>query len=495
MSEVQILERVNGFLKRQHGHFIDGEMCASVGQAQVEIVNPTTEQVIAHIAIGNQTDVEHAVQSAHQAFIGAWAQTSPYERGLKLNKLADLIEQHGEELAQLETLTTGKLINLARHLEVAQSVIFLRYFASWSTKINGQTMQPSIPSMQGEKYTAFTLRQPIGVVGGIVPWNFSLMIGVWKIGSALTTGCSIVLKPSEFTTLSLLRLAELAIEAGIPKGVINVVTGKGETGQHLIESPLVKKVSFTGSVPTGMAIGKLAMSCDLTRVSLELGGKNAAAILADADLDQVLPTLLQATFVHQGQVCAAPERFFVHRSKYTEFIEKITAALQQIKVGSPLDESSMFGPLSNQVHFEKVKHYLDLAKQNNQVIAGGRVLEGTGYFVEPTLLSVTGTEDPLFIEETFGPVVDVIAFDDEEELISMMNHSRFGLTASLWTNDLSKALRMIPQIEAGTLWINMHTFLDPAVPFGGMKASGIGREFSDAFIEDYTELKSVMIRY
>ena len=217
--------------------------------------------------------------------------------------------------------------------------------------------------------------------------------------------------------------------------------------------------------------------------------------MADADLDQVLPTLLQATFVHQGQVCAAPERFFVHRSKYAEFIEKITAALQQIKVGSPLDESSMFGPLSNQVHFEKVKHYLDLAKQNNQVIAGGRVLEGTGYFVEPTLLSVTGTEDPLFIEETFGPVVDVIAFDDEEELISMMNHSRFGLTASLWTNDLSKALRMIPQIEAGTLWINMHTFLDPAVPFGGMKASGIGREFSDAFIDDYTELKSVMIRY
>ncbi len=495
MSEVQILERVNAFLKRQHGHFIDGEMRASVGQGQVEIVNPTTEQVIAHIAIGNQTDVEHAVQNAHQAFTGVWAQTSPYERGLKLNKLADLIEQHGEELAQLETLTTGKLINLARHLEVAQSVVFLRYFASWSTKINGQTMQPSIPSLQGEKYTAFTLRQPIGVVGGIVPWNFSLMIGVWKIGSALTTGCSIVLKPSEFTTLSLLRLAELAIEAGIPKGVINVVTGKGETGQHLIESPLVKKVSFTGSVPTGMAIGKLAMSCDLTRVSLELGGKNAAAILADADLDQVLPTLLQATFVHQGQVCAAPERFFVHRSKYDEFIEKITAALQQIKVGSPLDESSMFGPLSNQVHFEKVKHYLDLAKQNNQVIAGGRVLEGTGYFVEPTLLSVTGTEDPLFIEETFGPVVDVIAFDDEEELMSMMNHSHFGLTASLWTNDLSKALRMIPQIEAGTLWINMHTFLDPAVPFGGIKASGIGREFSDAFIEDYTELKSVMIRY
>lgn len=495
MSEVQILDRVKQFLERQHGHFIDGENQSSVGTERVEIVNPATEQTVASISIGNQVDVEAAVNSAHAAFTGAWAETSPYARGLKLNKLADLIEQHGEELAQLETLTTGKLINLARHLEVAQSVVFLRYFAGWATRINGQTMQPSIPSMQGEKYTAFTLRQPVGVVAGIVPWNFSLMIGVWKIGSALTTGCSIVLKPSEFTSLSLLRLAELAIEAGIPPGVINVVTGKGQTGQFLIESALVKKVSFTGSVPTGIAIGKLAMSCDLTRVSLELGGKNAAAILVDADLDQVLPTLLQASFVHQGQVCAAPERFFVHRSKYAEFVEKVTAAVAQIKIGSPLDESSMFGPLSNQVHFEKVQHYLDLAKQNNQVLAGGGVLTGTGYFVEPTLLRVNGIDDPLFLEETFGPVIDVIAFDDEDELIRLMNHSRFGLTASLWTNDLAKALRMIPQIEAGTLWINMHTFLDPAVPFGGVKASGIGREFSDAFIEDYTELKSVMIRY
>jgi len=495
MSEVQILQNVQQFMARQHGHFIDGKLVAAELLDKVDIVNPSTEQVVAQISIGSQQDVESAVKSAEHAFQNAWAETTPYERGVKLNKLADLIEQHAEELAQLETLSTGKLINISRHLEVAQSVIFLRYFAGWATKINGQTMQPSIPSMQGEKYTAFTLRQPVGVVAGIVPWNFSLMIGVWKIGSALTTGCTIVLKPSEFASLSLLRLAELAIEAGIPAGVINVVTGKGDTGQYLIESPLVKKVSFTGSVPTGIAIGKLAMSSDLTRMSLELGGKNAIAVLADANIDEILPTLLQATFVHQGQVCASPERFFVHHTKHNELVEKLSKALSSLKIGSAMDEGSMFGPLSNQPHFHKVKHYLDMAKANNQIIAGGEALDRSGYFVQPTLISFKNTDDPLFLEETFGPVVGVMPFETDEELIQLMNQSRFGLTASIWTNDLSKALRLIPKIEAGTLWVNMHTFLDPSVPFGGVKASGIGREFSDAFIEDYTELKSVMIRY
>lgn len=495
MSEVQILESVQQFMARQHGHFINGKLVAAELLDKVDIVNPSTEQVVAQISIGSQKEVESAVKSAEHAFQNAWAETTPYERGVKLNKLADLIEQHGEELAQLESLSTGKLINISRHLEVAQSVIFLRYFAGWATKINGQTMQPSIPSMQGEKYTAFTLRQPVGVVAGIVPWNFSLMIGVWKIGSALTTGCTIVLKPSEFASLSLLRLAELAIEAGIPAGVINVVTGKGETGQYLIESPLVKKVSFTGSVPTGIAIGKLAMSSDLTRVSLELGGKNAIAVLADANIDEILPTLLQATFVHQGQVCASPERFFVHHTKHDELVEKLSKALSQFKIGSAMDEGSMFGPLSNQPHFHKVKHYLDMAKAKNQIIAGGETLDRSGYFVQPTLISFKNTDDPLFSEETFGPVVGIMPFETDEELVQLMNQSRFGLTASIWTNDLSKALRLIPKIEAGTLWVNMHTFLDPSVPFGGVKASGIGREFSDAFIEDYTELKSVMIRY
>lgn len=495
MAEVQLLDGVTDFIQRKHGHFIDGQSVTSQGQEQIAQVNPATEQVFTQIARGNAMDVDQAVQSSQQAFAGAWAKTTPYQRGVQLNKLADLIEQHSEELAQLESLSTGKLIQISRHLELAQSVVFLRYFAGWATKINGQSMQPSIPSMQGEQYFAYTMRQAVGVVAGIVPWNFALMIGIWKLGSALCTGCTVVLKPSEYSSLSLLRLAELVIEAGIAPGVVNVVTGDGATGQALIEHDLVKKVSFTGSVPTGIAIGKLAMSCDLTRVSLELGGKNAAAILADADIDQILPTLLQASLVHQGQVCAAPERILVHRSRYDELVAKISSAMSQMQVGSPLDENSQLGPLSNRIHYEKVSQYIELAQSKQQVLCGGQALQQTGYFVEPALIALQGTDDPLFIEETFGPVLGVMPFDSEAELLSLINHSRFGLTASLWGNDINQILRLVPQIEVGTVWVNMHTFLDPAVPFGGSKASGMGREFSDAFIEDYTELKSVMIRY
>lgn len=495
MSEVAVLDIVKNYVNKQHGHFIDGQSVLIEKEKRIEIENPATAEFITTIAHATAQTVEQAVESSHQAFKTSWATTSPYMRGVLLNKLADKIEEYSEELAQLESLSSGKLIMLARHLEVAQSVVFLRYFAGWATKINGQTMQPSLPSMQGELYTAMSYRQPIGVVAGIVPWNFSLMIGVWKIASALCTGCTVVLKPSEYTSLSLLRLAEIAIEAGIPEGVINVVTGLGDVGQFLIEHPLVKKVSFTGSVPTGIKVGEMAMRHDLTRVSLELGGKNAAAILADADVDQILGRLVQSTFVHQGQVCAAPERIYVHTSKFDEFVEKMTAALSQFKIGNPLDETSMMGPLANKAQFDKVCSFLKIAEDNGQILCGGKVVDTAGYYVEPTLVKVKNQNDILSVEENFGPLVSVIPFETHEELVQQINDSRFGLTASLWGNDLSAILRLIPQIEAGTLWVNMHSFLDPAVPFGGVKASGIGREFSDAFIDAYTEIKSVMVCY
>lgn len=495
MNQIEILEQVQEFVARQHGHFINGQYYLDQKEPRIDITNPATEKVIATIADGSATSVEIAAKNAQDTFKNVWSKMSPYERGLKLNKLADLIEVNAEELAQLETLTAGKQINISRHLEVAQTVIFLRHFASNTTKIEGKTIQPSLPSMQGEQYTAFTLRQPVGVVAGIVPWNFSLMIGAWKIGSALSTGCTIVLKPSEFTTLSVLRIAELAIEAGIPAGAINVVTGLGLTGQHLIDSSSVQKVSFTGSVPTGIRIGQQAMQNDLKRVSLELGGKNAAALLADVNIDEILPVLIQSTFVHQGQVCAAPERIFVHQSKYQELVTKASAVLESMPIGSPLDPSNVFGPLSNKPHYEKVKYYLNLAKEKGQILTGGEILDGEGYYITPALVKVDDVNDPLFIEETFGPVISVIAFEDEDQLIDMINDSRFGLAASVWSNDMSKVMRLIPKIEAGSVWVNMHTFLDPAVPFGGMKASGLGREFSDAYIDDYTEIKSVMMRF
>ncbi|MGB7648429.1 MULTISPECIES: aldehyde dehydrogenase family protein [Pseudomonas] len=492
---IALLPSVVAFLGRDHSNFIDGVAHTSASTQRIGVVDPGTGETVAQLRDAQAEDVNLAVDSATAAFKGAWAQVTPYQRGVLLNRLADLIEANGEELAQLETLSSGKSINLSRHIEVGQSAVFLRYFAGWATKIGGQTMTPSFPSMAGEQYSAYTLREPVGVVAAIVPWNFSLMIGVWKLGAALTTGCTVVLKPSEYTPLSLLRLAELAIEAGIAPGVINVVNGRGQVGQQLIEHQAVRKVSFTGSVPTGIAVGKAAMAADLTRVTLELGGKNAAALLADANVDDAVARFVQSAYVHQGQVCAAPERLFVHRSIVEQVTQKMAAMLSQMVIGSPLDEHAQFGPLSNKPHFDKILGFFDRALQSNQVVCGARAVDRAGYYVEPTLIIANGKDDPLLHEETFGPVVCVLAFDDEEELVTLMNDSPFGLTASIWTNDLSRALRLIPRIEAGTVWVNMHTFVDPSVPFGGMKASGMGREFGSAFIDDYTELKSVIIRY
>lgn len=495
MSDIALLPAVTEFLARVPANFIEGAYQPSTSTQRIAVRNPATGQVISHILDASDEDIEHAVASARKAFKGAWADTSPYARGVILNRFADLLEVHAEELAQLETLCSGKSINLSRGLEMAQSVVFLRYFAGWASKINGQTMCPSIPSMGGEQYLAYTLREPVGVVAGIVPWNFSVMIGIWKIASALVTGCTIVIKPSEFTPLALLRVAELAFEAGVPAGAFNVVNGTGQVGQQLIAHAAISKVAFTGSVPTGIAVGKAAMAADLTRATLELGGKNPAALLADVDMDQAVTGMVQMAYVHQGQVCAAPERLYVHRSRVSEFLEKLGQALSTLKIGSPLDESTQFGPLANQAHLEKILDFFARANQNNTVICGAKAIDRPGYFVEPTLILANGPDDPLLREEAFGPVLCVLPYDTEEELVTLMNDSPYGLTASVWTNNLSKALRLIPQIEAGTVWVNMHTFLDPALPFGGVKASGVGREFGDAFIEAYTELKSVMIRY
>ncbi|WP_085679270.1 MULTISPECIES: aldehyde dehydrogenase family protein [unclassified Pseudomonas] len=495
MSDIQLLPAVVEFLARPHGHFIEGRYLAGEAGPSIAIHDPSSGAVIARVAEASDAEVERAVRSARQAFKGAWAEVSPYHKGVVLNRLADLIEANAEELAQLETLCSGKSINLTRGLEIAQSVVFLRYFAGWASKITGQTMTPSIPSFAGERYTAFTLREPVGVVAGIVPWNFSVMIGIWKIASALVTGCTVVIKPSEFTPLTLLRIAELAIEAGVPAGALNVLNGRGQAGQRLIEHPDVAKVAFTGSVPTGIAVGKAAMAANLTRATLELGGKNAAALLADVDVDGAVAGIVQTAYVHQGQVCASPERLYVHHSKVEEFTRKLGAALGQMKIGSALDPEAQFGPLANAAHLQKILGFFERARANNTVVCGARAVDRPGYFVEPTVVLANGASDPLLHEETFGPIVCVLPFDNEQELVELMNDSPYGLTASLWTNDLSKALRLIPQIEAGTVWVNMHTFLDPAVPFGGTKASGVGREFGSAFIEDYTELKSVMIRY
>lgn len=495
MADIMLLPSVQRFLERDHGNFINGAYTADTTAEKIPLINPATGEVIAHIRDAQPADIESAVESARLAFKTQWASTSPYQKGVILNKLADLLEQHSEELAQIETLCSGKSIHISRAFEVGQSAVFLRYYAGWATKINGETMTPSLPSFQGERYTAFTRREPVGVVAGIVPWNFSVMIGIWKIASALVTGCTIVVKPSEYTPLTLLRLAELAIEAGVPAGAFNVVNGSGKVGQSLIAHPGVSKVAFTGSVPTGLSVAKSAMEANLTRATLELGGKNPAALLADVDVELAVQGLISTAYVHQGQVCASPERIYVHRSKINEILDKLSQGVSRLTIGSPLDESSQFGPLANAVHFKKVNDYFDIARKESEIIYGGESLQRPGLYVKPTIVLARAATDTLLREEVFGPVTCFLPFDSDEELIALMNDSDYGLTASIWTNDMSKALRLIPQIEAGTVWVNTHTFLDPSVPFGGVKSSGIGREFGSAFIDAYTELKSVMIRY
>lgn len=492
---ISLLPAVQAFLQRDHGLFIDGQARVAGSGRHLEVIDPASGEIISRVGEASQADIDAAVASSRQGF-AHWSKAAPAVRGGVLLKLADLLERNREELAQIETLQSGKLIQISRNFEVDQAAHFLRYYAGWATKIGGETITPSLPSFNGEQYTAFTLREPIGVVVGIVPWNFSTMIAIWKLASALVTGCSVIIKPSEFTPLTILRIAELAVEAGLPAGALNVVTGAGGVGKALIEHPHTDKVSFTGSVPTGLAVGQTAMAANLTRATLELGGKNAAGFLPDVDVEKAVAGIIEAGFLHSGQICAAAERFYVHRSQIDAITQRLCERLGQLKIGSPLDESAEFGPVTNKQHQAKLGQLFAKARAENcRILHGGKLIDGPGCYVEPTVILANSARDSLLTEETFGPVATFLPYDSEEELIALMNDSPFGLSASLWTNDLGKAMRLIPQIQAGTLWVNMHTLLDPAVPFGGIKASGVGREFGGAFIEDYTELKSVMIRY
>lgn len=495
MADIKVLPQVSAFLAQEHGQFIDGQPIPAAGGQRLPVVNPANGQAIAGVACAMADEVEQAMQSADRALKGEWGKSLPAQRQQILLRFADLLEAHREEIAQLETLTNGKLIGSSRLFEVDHTCVFIRYYAGWATKLHGETLAPSIPSFNGERYTAMTYREPVGVVAAIIPWNFPVMIAIWKIAAALCTGCCIVVKPSEFAPLTLLRLAQLAHQAGVPAGVFNVVNGERQVGQWLIEHPRVNKVSFTGSVPAGIAIGQAAIKADLTRITLELGGKNPAAFLADVDSQKAVDGIMLAGLVHQGQVCSSAERFYIHASRFDEIVEQVIARVEALQIGSPMDEATQYGPLANQAHFNRIKAMFDQAHSHDQVLSGGTVLDGDGFYVTPTVIRATGQDDPLMREEAFAGVLSFMPFEDEEQLLHLMNDSSYGLSASIWTNDFSKAMDLMRRIEAGMVWVNSHTIMDPAVPFGGMKASGIGREFGSAFIESYTELKSVIMCY
>jgi len=493
---IPILPEVQAYLARAHGSFIDGEQCAPRGDARRTLRNPADDSPLAEVRLADLEQVDACVQSAHRAFrSGIWSGLAPSERERLLLRFAELVERHTEELAQLESLEQGKSIHIARAIEVGASLGYMRYMAGWATKIEGQTLDVSIPMPAGARFSAYTRREPVGVVAGIVPWNFPLMIALWKVMPALACGCAIVIKPADETPLTALRVAELAIEAGIPAGVFNVLLGGAEAGAALVAHPLLNKVSFTGSTAVGKLVGGAALQ-NMTRFTLELGGKNPMLVLPDADLDKAIAGAIGGGLLNQGQVCAAASRLFVHASRHAEFVERLGEQVGKLSIGPGLDPQAQVNPLVSRRQQDSVLRHLALAReQGARFICGGGRPDLPGYYVEPTVLAGVNAGMACAREEIFGPVLSVLSYDDLDAAVAQINDNPYGLAASIWSNDLGRVMDLIPRIEAGTVWVNNHVPVDPNLPFGGYKQSGLGREFGRAAIEGFTEGKSVCIAY
>ncbi|WP_415768062.1 phenylacetaldehyde dehydrogenase StyD [Paraburkholderia sp. J69-1] len=478
--------------------FVDGRFCASGNNRTFAVFNPATGAEIAQVPDASDADIDAAVHAARRAFrADTWRRMPPAERERLLLKLADLVERNGDELAALETLNQGKLLGFSKMLEVGGSVQWLRYMAGWATKIEGSTVDLSLAFPPGVRYNASTRRVPAGVVAAIVPWNFPLLMAVWKIAPALACGCTVVLKPAEETPLTAIRLAELAHEAGFPPGVFNVVTGQGETaGAALVRHPGVDKVTFTGSTEVGRIIGRQCAD-DLKRVSLELGGKSPVIVLDDCDPQRAIAGAAGAIFFNHGQVCTAGSRLYVPRARFDEIVDGIAQVARNTVLGSGFDAATQMGPLVSARHRDKVADMIAQGRaEGGEIVAGGGSAPRAGFFVEPTVIANAANKALTVVrEEVFGPVLVAMPYDDVEEAIAAANASEYGLGASVWTNQLDRALRVVDAVEAGTVWVNTHNMVDPALPFGGFKASGIGREHGRAIIDSYTETKSVCIAY
>ena len=477
---------------------IDGQWRDAASGQRMPVYNPATGEVIAEVPAGGERDIDEAVKAARRALEApSWRRLTPYARERLMSRLADLIEANADELAHLETLNQGKLLPWSHAIEVGGSAQWLRYMAGWATKIEGSTFDVSIPFPPGTRYRASTQRVPVGVVGAIVPWNFPLAMAMWKIAPALACGCTVVLKPSEETPLTALRLAALALEAGFPPGVLNVVTGDGESaGAALVRHAGVDKITFTGSTEVGRKIGAQCGQ-DIRRVALELGGKSPVIVLDDMDVEAAVQGAAGAIFFNHGQVCTAGSRLYVAKPLYEKVVEGIAAVANGTVLGSGLDPAAQMGPMVSAHHRDRVMALIATgAAEGGEVVAGGVVGDGPGYFVRPTVVAnSSGKPLTLVREEVFGPVLVAMPFSDIDEVMREANASIYGLGASVWTNRLDRAQRAIDVLEAGTVWINTHNMVDPNMPFGGFKASGVGREHGRSAIEAYTETKSVCIAY
>jgi phenylacetaldehyde dehydrogenase len=477
---------------------VGGEWQTARSGETLPVFDPSTGMQIATVPDADAPDINQAVDSALRAFqSSAWRRMAPAARERILLRLADLIEQHGEELAALETLNNGKLLAYSRMFEVGASAQWLRYMAGWATKVSGSTLDLSLPLPPDVRSSAFTRRIPIGVVGAIIPWNFPLLMAVWKIAPALACGNTVVLKPAEETPLTALRLGEIALEAGLPPGVLNVVTGRGETaGAALVAHPKVNKIAFTGSTEVGRLIGA---SCgqSLKHASLELGGKSPVIVLDDCDPAVAAQGAADAIFFNHGQVCTAGSRLYVHHDIYDDVIHRLSALADNIILGSGFDSGVHMGPMVSSKHQARVQSLVESGTFDGaERLCGGGTLPGAGYFVRPTVFANHDNRPiRLLKEEVFGPVLVAMPFTDLAEVVSEANDSAYGLGASVWTNRLDAALALSESIDAGTVWVNTHNMVDPNMPFGGFKDSGVGREHGAAAIDSYTVTKSVCITY
>jgi len=491
----QLADNTRGFLAQPKRMLIGGEWVEAAGGARIDVLDPANGQAFASVPAGEAADIDRAVAAARKAFeAGDWPKMRPVDRERLLLKFADLVEANAQELAEIESLDNGKPVTIARNVDLPLVVDFLRYMAGWATKLDGSAMDLSVPLVRDREFFGFTRREPVGVVGAIIPWNFPLLMAAWKVGPALTTGCTMVLKPAEDTPLTALRLAELALQAGYPPGVLNVVTGYGHTaGAALSSHPGIEKIAFTGSTEIGKIVGKAALD-NMTRMSLELGGKSPVIVLDDADPDVAAAGAAQAIFFNQGQACTAGSRLFVHKSRFDRVVERLAAIAADMKLGAGIDPTTQIGPLVSATQQKRVLGYIQSGLgEGARAATGGAKGDREGFFVKPTVLVDARDDMKVVREEIFGPVVVAMPYDDLDEVARRANDTPYGLAASIWSNDLSRVHRLIPKIKAGTVWVNCHHMFDNAMPFGGFKQSGIGRELGRAVLDLYTESKSVIM--
>lgn len=492
----QLRQATRDFMGAEHGMFINGSFVKSSSGESLPVYDPSTGQQIATVPSANADDVDLAVKAARDAFESKeWAGLKPAARERLMLRLAQLLEDNAQGFAEIECVNSGRLLANTRMFDVDLSVVCLRYMAGWATKIHGKTVDISAPYAPDMDFFAYTKREPVGVVAAITPWNVPLGQAIWKIAPVLATGCTVVLKPAENTPLTALRFAQLVEQAGIPEGVINVVTGYGSTaGAALVEHPGIDKISFTGSTDTGRIIGIKAAE-RFKKYSLELGGKSPVIVMDDADLSRAIPGAAMAIFGNHGQNCCAGSRLFVHEKIYDEVIEGVANIARTIKLGPGLNPESQMGPLVSKVQQERVLGYIQSgADQGAELVVGGESLEHPGFYVKPTVLANVNRDMKAVQEEIFGPVLVAAAFKEIDEVLVRANDTKFGLGASVWTQDIDRVHRIIPQLRAGMTWVNTHNVLDVSVPFGGVKNSGVGHELSEEAINQHTQIKATIMQ-